>query len=179
MRTTKENIKHEICKILDIADKTYYNWKQTGRPIIGMLESYFDGEELREYLETKKITKLEYLKKAAEIDSNDFKTIAIILDKIEAYIIQNRINREGFLIKIYRTLRDMPNNVDYLAYLRDYDMATFESFKNLMYGSSLDDVIDFYSIYLSQSEIQVMRSQKLYILPPLKSMRKHNAHMKD
>ncbi len=181
MTATKKNIKHAICKILDIADKTYYNWKQNKRPIILLLEKYFDQEELNEFLETGTIIKLEYLLKADDISSIDFKTIAVIFDKIEIYVQSNNINREAFLIKIYRTLRDIPDNdnIDLLSYLNNYDMVTFESLKNMMLGSNLNDVIDFYTTYLSQVEIKTMRKQKLYILPPLKSMRKHNAHLKD
>lgn len=71
------------------------------------------------------------------------------------------------------------NNIDLLSYFNNYDMVTFESMKNMMLGANLNHIIDFYTTFLSQHEIQVMRDQKLYILPPLKSMRKHNAHLKD
>ncbi len=177
---TANLIKPEICELLGIADKTYYNWKQSGnRPIIAMLESYFDKEDLREYLDTGTFRKLEFIKEAEDVNSSDYKIIATILDKIESFVQEKNINREGFLIKIYRTLRDMPEDASPIEYLESYDMKTFESFKNVMYGSSLKDVIEFYATYLSLHEIEVMRAKKIHILGPLKSMRKHNAHMKD
>jgi len=54
-------MKSAITKILDIADRTYYNWKSEGRPIIGLLEKYFTNEDLEEYLKTGAISRLEKL----------------------------------------------------------------------------------------------------------------------
>lgn len=51
----KENIK----KILDISDKTYYNWKNQNRPIIELLHKYFQDNEITEFLETGRISRLE------------------------------------------------------------------------------------------------------------------------
>ena len=52
-------MKKAITKILDIADRTYYNWKSEGRPIIGLLEKYFTSEDLEEFLETGRIRRFE------------------------------------------------------------------------------------------------------------------------
>jgi len=52
-------MKSVITKILDIADRTYYNWKSEGRPIIGLLEKYFTSEDLEEYLASGIIRRLE------------------------------------------------------------------------------------------------------------------------
>ena len=54
-------MKSAITKILDIADRTYYNWKSEGRPIISLLEKYFSSEDLEEYLQTGSISRLEKL----------------------------------------------------------------------------------------------------------------------
>lgn len=54
-------MKESIKKLLDIADKSYYNYKKQGRPIIALLEKYFDKEDLEEFLETGKIKKFEKL----------------------------------------------------------------------------------------------------------------------
>lgn len=56
----KETIlKEQIKKILDISDKTYYNWKNQSRPIISLLEKYFTEEDIQEFLDTGKIFKFE------------------------------------------------------------------------------------------------------------------------
>ena len=52
-------MKQQIKQILDIADKTYYNWKKEKRPIIELLEKYFTEEDLEEFLKYRVITKLE------------------------------------------------------------------------------------------------------------------------
>ncbi len=54
-------MKNAIIKILNIADRTYYNWKSEGRPIISLLEKYFSSEDLEEYLQTGSISRLEKL----------------------------------------------------------------------------------------------------------------------
>lgn len=52
-------MKQSIKKILSIADKTYYNWKNEERPIIALLEKYFTAEDLNEFLEVGSIKRLE------------------------------------------------------------------------------------------------------------------------
>lgn len=55
-------MKEAIKKILDISDKTYYNWKNQDRYIVKLLEKYFLKEELSEFIETGKIIKFENIK---------------------------------------------------------------------------------------------------------------------
>ncbi|PHO13318.1 hypothetical protein CPG38_03740 [Malaciobacter marinus] len=43
-------MKEAIKKILDISDKTYYNWKNQNRPIISLLELCFNERELESFL---------------------------------------------------------------------------------------------------------------------------------
>lgn len=52
-------MKKAILKLLDVSDKTFYNWKKEKRPIIRLFEKYFTKEDLEEFLETEKITKFE------------------------------------------------------------------------------------------------------------------------
>jgi len=54
-------MKSSIIRILNISDRTYYNWKSEGRPIIGLLEKYFTSDDLEEYLQTGSISRLENL----------------------------------------------------------------------------------------------------------------------
>jgi len=54
-------MKEEICDLLGISLKSYYNWKKS-RKIISFLEEYFDNNEIQEYMLTKKMTKLELIK---------------------------------------------------------------------------------------------------------------------
>ena len=60
-----KEIKETIKKFLDIAERTYYNWRKEGKPIIFLLEKYFTKEDLEEFLETSMIERLEPSKKDA------------------------------------------------------------------------------------------------------------------
>ena len=52
-------MRKEIVKMLGNTDKSYYRWKEEGRPIIAFLEKYFNEEDLKEFLETGEISRLE------------------------------------------------------------------------------------------------------------------------
>lgn len=62
-------MKKQICELLDISDVSYYRWKQD-RLIISFLEKYFTEAEITEYLQTKKIKKLELIKNYSMSDLN-------------------------------------------------------------------------------------------------------------
>jgi len=49
----------EIVNILDVSKNTYWNWKKQNRPIIALLEKYFSKDDLIEFLNTGKISRLE------------------------------------------------------------------------------------------------------------------------
>jgi len=51
-------MKEKICEILGISTASYYRWKED-RKIIKMLEKYFTEEELNEFIQTEKISRLE------------------------------------------------------------------------------------------------------------------------
>lgn len=67
-------MKKAILKLLDVSDKTFYNWRKEKRPIIKLCEKYFTKEDLEEFLETEKISKFE-----SQITNEKNR---IILDKI-------------------------------------------------------------------------------------------------
>jgi len=55
-------IEQLMSKLFGFSTQTYFNWKKDSmskRPIITLLEKYFSKEELEEFLETGKISKLE------------------------------------------------------------------------------------------------------------------------
>ncbi len=78
-------MKKIILKILDIADKTYYNWKNEKKPIINLLEKYFTKEDLQEFTETGKIQKQELVKDLTVDDLNSLNNLKeqLILDEIK------------------------------------------------------------------------------------------------
>ena len=104
----KENIK----KILDISDKTYYNWKNQNRPIIELLHKYFTDSEIEEFLQTGEIINFEatnYIKNNfMKINKNkyiqNFKSIDSSLRSIHQehikdfyfYFLSNLKNKKNF-----------------------------------------------------------------------------------
>lgn len=64
-------------KILEVSEKSYYRWKSKDHPIlINLLEKYFSDDELKEFLNTKKIQKFEQLefiqKRIIDINSKKY-----------------------------------------------------------------------------------------------------------
>lgn len=52
--------KNEIfTKLFDFNPSTYYRWKDEKRPIIGLIEEYFSLQDLHEFLETGRVSKLD------------------------------------------------------------------------------------------------------------------------
>jgi len=173
-------LKQAVSKFLNISDRTVYKWKTENRPIINFLYTYFQKNDLYEYIETGKMKKLEVLQQMSNVSKYEMTLMSRILESVEEYTITHKVNREGFLIKLYRTVRDYGGDTNkYVNFLDNYDMKSWESLRNVIWGSSLDDVKEFFLDYLSKKEQEILFSKKFHILPPLKSMRKHNAHLKD
>jgi hypothetical protein len=71
-------MQEEYCQLLDISRNTYYVHKRENRPIVALLEKYFTKEELEEFLNSGKISRLEHnvvytddldIMKALEVDN--------------------------------------------------------------------------------------------------------------
>ena len=52
-------MRKQIIQMLGNTEKSYYRWRDEGRPIISFLEKYFTAKELQEFIETGEIKKLE------------------------------------------------------------------------------------------------------------------------
>ena len=59
--------KEVMAAIFSTAEGTFYKWKRENRPIISLLETYFNKEELEEFLKTGKISKMETLNRVEEL----------------------------------------------------------------------------------------------------------------
>lgn len=77
-------MKNLIVQMLGISLKSYYNWKNN-RLIITFLEKYFSENELKEFLETEKIRKLEVIK-------------GFNVDELESLLFNKNNNQEEQLI---------------------------------------------------------------------------------
>lgn len=52
-------MQEEYCKLLNVSRNTYYVHKRENRPIVSLIEKYFTEDDLQEFLETEKISRLE------------------------------------------------------------------------------------------------------------------------
>jgi len=102
-------MKKEIIETLfGYSEATYYRWKKEERPIIKLIENYFDDEEIEEFVKTGKISKYDGYNKLTE-----HKQIIQILEEIEIETGNETINKQIFLadfaLYLYRSI-----------YTRDY-----------------------------------------------------------
>lgn len=72
-----------ICKVMKISRSAYFKYKREKRPIIALLEKYFDKEDLEEFLLTNKITKMERLKETTSSKVSDVKIAELSLALLE------------------------------------------------------------------------------------------------
>ncbi|RLA82770.1 MAG: hypothetical protein DRG78_06285 [Epsilonproteobacteria bacterium] len=67
------SVAHVYSKILETSEKSYYRWKSKDHTIlVKLLEKYFSKEDLGEFLDTNKITKMESMKYYNERIEQDF-----------------------------------------------------------------------------------------------------------
>lgn len=86
-------MKKQIKLILDIADKTYYNWKNQDRPIIRLLEKYFLKTDLEEFLKSGKITRFE--------NGEEFEILTREFEKIYNSFVVNLYMERITLLKLF------------------------------------------------------------------------------
>ena len=114
-------MKSSIKKILDIADRTLYNWKKEQKPIVLLLEKYFTKEDLEEFLDTGEIRRFENYD-ASRADPLFIEYIKYNLPtKIDAIKGEGIIDRLNRLIprKIFISiLEDLRNEEDIELYQR-------------------------------------------------------------
>ena len=59
-------MRHSITKLIGNTEKSYYRWRQQGRLVISLLEKYFSKAEIDEFIETKKIARVELNKSVTQ-----------------------------------------------------------------------------------------------------------------
>lgn len=74
--------KEVMAALFDFNATTYYSWKKQERPIIRLIEKYFTKEDLEEFLNSEKISKLEYCQKTMNKHNHIFRVFKTILLKI-------------------------------------------------------------------------------------------------
>ncbi len=164
-------MKNSIKKILDISDKTYYNWKD--RPIIALLEKYFTKSDLEEFLQTNSINRL-------ESDNTDIEYMLIeyarynlkskldlILLKPSWIDISKKFPRKIFL-DVINEIKNSPK-IDIEKYKsKEYLIEKFETHKPILEGMNKRNkelVIKLISENLSSLECYVLIKYPEEILP--------------
>lgn len=148
----KENIK----KILDISDKTYYNWKNQNRPIIELLHKYFQDNEITEFLETGRISRLE--------DNKDQELLNNEASKIYNHFISVLYLKDKSLLKLFLVVINNANETSANLNLNFIDLV-FESegskkdkinlLKEFNKTAQNNNILFFYSIkYMIQNKFE-------------------------
>lgn len=94
--------KQLICDILDIADRTFYKFKTENRPIIQLLEHYFDEDDLQEFLTTRKMSKLDNVDNIADLVRQQIDDKIELPNTLQLFF----IDFYPILKEIYTTLED-------------------------------------------------------------------------
>lgn len=146
-------MKKAICELLDISDVSYYRWKKD-RLIISFLEKYFTQDDIREYIETKKMKKLELIKDHEYSDLKD----CIDIELINVVQINGKFNNFdiGSLIALYILLKNTKNP---LISLNKKDFITLIS--NEMKWVKIDWEEDLF--YTKFNQINLLNNLELFL----------------
>lgn len=156
-----------IVNILGVSKNSYWNYKKQERPIIAFLEKYFSKDDLEEFLNYGRVSKLEYLNSMRENEINFlFKFINLLEELHSLYTLDDfsKIVGENESADEYSDYKKKcPNTIDYLCFaiiknehniLNIFDMLIrhYDEYKskinNQMTSYYLDDI---YNICKKQS----------------------------
>lgn len=91
-----------ILKLMCYSRNTYYVWKREKRPIIDLIDKYFQNCEITEFLETGKITKFE--------NSEEFEILNGEFEKIYNSFVVNLFMERSSLMKLFLSVVYNANN---------------------------------------------------------------------
>ncbi|RXJ98943.1 hypothetical protein CRV02_12900 [Arcobacter sp. CECT 8989] len=123
-----------ISNLLGISEKSYYRWKET-RVIFKLLEKYFSENEIKEFLETGKIRKLEVIK-------------GFNVDELESLLFKNN-NQEEQLI-------------DFVTH--NIDLSKITTFLENFYRVEIKDFLYFFQkINEEKPELELENAKKFVL----------------
>lgn len=97
----KGEMRNVIAKMLGVTPKSYYNYKKQKRPIIMFLEKYFTSDELKCFLETSKLPRLEGVPNEKVQALMALKRLILDIDR---FIKKEQLERVEFLTLFYSHL---------------------------------------------------------------------------
>jgi len=170
-----------ILNILEQSEVTYYRNKNK-KKIYKLLELFTEAD-LAEFINSGTIEKLEMINKPFR--KSDLILIYAFIQKIEDYNI-NIASLEGFLILMYRILRDFKTNSadselksHFLLHTKNYNLLSLENLKNLLLKNEKNLVHKFIEDEISENELSVLVDKKYIVMSLLKNMRKFNRNTND
>ena len=111
-------MRKQIIQMLGNTEKSYYRWRDEGRPIISFLEKYFTAEELEEFIDTGEISRLE-INNTSEDKVNQYQEILVdnalytVKDKLKVYTAKV-LQGGGYKLKdiLLKALNDISNGLE-------------------------------------------------------------------
>lgn len=171
----KKLSKKEVADFIGISIKTVYNWLKEERKFLSFIDKYLTNEDLVEFNTTGKCSRFEDLEHDNSLSYYDLTSIYSFTKNINSFPQEEKINREGFLLKIYFSLNAFGGEYsDFSTFCSSLSVDGIGKAKNAELGVGFHDVKYFFENYLSKNDQKVIIDKKSFILPILKSMRKYN-----
>lgn len=112
-------MKKELLKLIDLKDASYYVWKnRTKKKLIQFFHKYFSANDIKEFNDTQKISKLEYLNSSTTISIYSF-----------YYFFQELIKNEEHLNSLVLYFINYKKTIDYENSLNNDNTIEYDYFK--------------------------------------------------
>ena len=164
----ERGFKQIACELLDISTRSYSNFSKQKRPIIKLLEKYFTKEDLEEFIEIGKITRIEDNKEQELLNNEASK---IYNHFISSLYLKDKTILELFLIVINNANITSTNlNLNFIDLVfetegkKEYKIHLIKEFSKISQNSN---ILFFYSIkYMLQKKFEKVKFEN----PPSKGI---------
>ena len=126
--------KETMAKLFSTSEGTYYKWKKEERPIIKLLEKYFDKADLEEFINENKITKIDKFKSLEILLNSNTKSYDEFFSKIyikgtfEDTVKDISSYKNSIIYKYFKFLTDKNNDIQKLISIKSFNSRLLHYF---------------------------------------------------
>lgn len=140
-----------IVKLFNITRQTWTNWKKEEKPIVKLIEKYFNDEDIEEFLEKEKCSKLENINSSSNntISNKDIRYMLIGMlqekKKTEIYNYEKEIVLLFRVFEPYQKQMNKDNSKnDLINLIKNYKLGFLkDQFQNSINESTRENAISF------------------------------------
>jgi len=147
------------CKLFSFTEKTLYNWRKENRPVIELIENYISEEEIIEFLQMGKISKLEVLN---SINPEKINTYSLFTHIVQSENIET-ITKFLFSFKSKKALASFDDAFE--EFSKDESKASFSVYREIQPYMNLETLID------------IKRMSSLDFMPVVDALLKKNHYL--